>query len=61
MLFVGVAPRKHAGEGSKVRSETKIFNLGTHEFGSNPPFKKKTSHHFHFVGQNPREQKFFEK
>jgi hypothetical protein len=23
-----------------VRSETKIFNLETHEFGSNPPLKK---------------------
>jgi hypothetical protein len=39
-LFVGVAPRKHVREGSDVRSETKIFNLETHEFGSNPPFKK---------------------
>ena len=37
-LFVGVAPRKHVGEGSNVRSETKIFNLDSDEFGSNPPF-----------------------
>jgi hypothetical protein len=29
MLFVGVVPHKHVGEGS------------AHEFGSNPPFKKK--------------------
>jgi hypothetical protein len=34
-------PRKHAGEGSDMHSETKIFYLETHEFGSNPPFKKK--------------------
>jgi hypothetical protein len=40
MLFVGVALSKHVEEGSNVRSETKIFNLETHEFGSNPPFKK---------------------
>ena len=40
MLFVGVAPRKHIGKGSDVHSETKIFNLETHEFGSNPPLKK---------------------
>jgi hypothetical protein len=26
MLFVGVAPRKHVGEGSDMHSETKIFN-----------------------------------
>ena len=47
-LFVGFAPHKHVGEGSGVRSETKIFNLETHEFGSNPPLKE-TSRHFHFV------------
>jgi hypothetical protein len=41
MFFVGVAPRKHVGEESDVRSETKIFNLETHEFGSNLPLKKK--------------------
>jgi hypothetical protein len=57
MLFVGVAPRKHVGEGSDVHSETKIFNLETHEFGSNPQFLKKTSLHFHFLHQKPREQK----
>jgi hypothetical protein len=39
-LFVGVAPRKHVREKSNVHSETKIFNLETHEFGSNPPLKK---------------------
>ena len=39
-LFVGVAPRKHVGEGSDVRSETKIFNLDSYEFGSNLPLKK---------------------
>jgi hypothetical protein len=39
MLFVGVAPHMHVGEGSNVRSETKIFDLETHEFGNNPPFK----------------------
>ena len=33
MLFVGVAPHTHIGERSDVRSETNIFNLGTHEFG----------------------------
>jgi hypothetical protein len=37
---VGVAPRNHVGEGSYVRSETKIFNPDSHEFGSNPPFTK---------------------
>ena len=60
ILFVGVAPRKHVGEGSNVRSETKIFNLETHEFGSNPPFKK-TSCHFHFLTHFWRKHKFFEK
>ena len=39
-LFVGVRPRKHVGEGSNVRSETKIFNLDSDEFGSNLPLKK---------------------
>ena len=39
-LFVGVAPRKHIEEGSNIRSETKIFNLDSNEFGSNPPLKK---------------------
>ena len=43
MLFVGVAPHKHVGEGSDVRSLTKISNLETHEFSSNP------SRHFHFL------------
>ena len=38
-LFVGVAPCKHVEEGSDVRSETKIFNLDSDEFGSNPPLK----------------------
>jgi hypothetical protein len=50
-LFVGVAPHKHIRKGSNVRSETKIFNLDSNEFGSNPPLKK-ISHHFHFGGQN---------
>jgi hypothetical protein len=49
-LFVGVAPRRHVGEGSNVRSETKISNLDSDEFGSNPPFKKRFRH-FHFVVQ----------
>jgi hypothetical protein len=40
-LFVGVAPRKHIGEGSDMGSETKIFNLNSDEFGTNPPFSKK--------------------
>jgi hypothetical protein len=40
-----------------VRSETKILNLETHEFGSNPPLKK-MSRHFHFVLQLWWEQKF---
>ena len=40
-LFVGVAPRKHVGEESDVRSEAKILNLETHEFGSNPLLKIK--------------------
>ncbi len=39
-LFVGVRPRKHIGEGSNVRSETKIFYLDLDEFGSNLPLKK---------------------
>ena len=39
-LFVGVAPRKHVGEGSDMCSETKNFNLDSDEFGSNPPFLK---------------------
>jgi hypothetical protein len=43
-----------------MRSETKIFNLETHEFGSNLPLKK-TSRHFHFVIHFSWKQKFFEK
>jgi hypothetical protein len=38
-----------------VHSETKIFNLETHEFSSNLPYKK-MSRHFHFGGQKLREQ-----
>jgi hypothetical protein len=51
-LFVGVAPCKHIGEGSNVHSKTKIFNLDSDEFGSNPPFLKTTSCHSHFVQEN---------
>jgi hypothetical protein len=40
-----------------MSSETKIFNLDSNEFDSNPPFKK-MSRHFHFATQKPREQKF---
>ena len=56
MLFVGVAPCKHIREGSDVRSETKIFNLETHEFGSNPPLEKNVPP-YSFCGVKWREQK----
>jgi hypothetical protein len=31
---------KRIGEGSDARLKTKIYNLETHEFSSNPPFSK---------------------
>jgi hypothetical protein len=33
--------RQRIGEGSDARSETKINNLKTDKYGSNPPLKKK--------------------
>jgi hypothetical protein len=44
---------QHIGEGSGVPSETKINNLETDEYGSNSPFSKKTSRHFHFATNFP--------
>ena len=48
MLFVGVAPRKHAGEGSDVRSEKNLHRIPM-SLVATRHLKKYISRHFHFV------------
>jgi hypothetical protein len=57
-LFVGVAPRKHVREGSNMRSETKIFNLDSDEFGSNPPLKKRPAISISYLTSGGNNQSF---
>jgi hypothetical protein len=51
------APARRGG--IRRASQTKIYNLESREFVSNPPFSKKSSRRFHFALQFPRERLAF--